>query len=122
MCNEISSNRGGSYIDSPEWIKNKKTAIHPKNSNDKCFQYAIITALNHENIGKYRERITKIKPSNNPYEWKEIIFPAETKDWINFKTNNETNVLNCSHQIIGKKWYKQIFQNIIQGVKIKEFL
>ena len=122
MCNEISSNRGGSYIDSPEWIKNKKTTIHPKNSNDKCFQYAIITALNHENIGKHRERITKIKPSNNQYEWKEIIFPAETKDWINFKTSNETNVLNCSHQIIGKKWYKQIFQNIIQGVKIKEFL
>ena len=34
---KISINRGGgSYIDSPDWIKNKKTTINPKNKNDKC--------------------------------------------------------------------------------------
>ena len=27
--NKISLNRGGSYIDSPEWIKNKKSTINP---------------------------------------------------------------------------------------------
>ena len=32
--NKISINRGGSYIDSPKWIKNKKSTINPKN-NDK---------------------------------------------------------------------------------------
>ena len=29
--NKISLNRGGSYIDSPEWLKNKKAAINQKN-------------------------------------------------------------------------------------------
>ena len=29
---KISLNRGGSYIDSPEWLKNKKATINPKNN------------------------------------------------------------------------------------------
>ena len=33
--NKISLSRGGSYIDSPEWLKNKKTIINPKNNDDK---------------------------------------------------------------------------------------
>ena len=43
---KISLNRGSSYINSPEWIKNKKIAINPQNTEDnKCSQYAITTAL-----------------------------------------------------------------------------
>ena len=30
--NQISLNRGGSYIDSPKWLKNKKSTINPKNN------------------------------------------------------------------------------------------
>ena len=29
--NKISINRGGSYIDSPKWLKNKKSTINPRN-------------------------------------------------------------------------------------------
>ena len=29
--NKISLSRDGSYIDSPEWLKNKKATINPKN-------------------------------------------------------------------------------------------
>ena len=35
--NKISLNRGGSYIDSPKWLKNKNAAINPKSKDDKCF-------------------------------------------------------------------------------------
>ena len=28
--NKISINRSGSYIDSPKWLKNKKSIINPK--------------------------------------------------------------------------------------------
>ena len=62
-CHEINLNRGGSYIDSPDWIINKKATINPINKRDnKCFQYAATVALNHEKIGKNSERITKTKP------------------------------------------------------------
>ena len=33
--NKISLNRGGSYINSPKWLKNKKVATNPKNNDDK---------------------------------------------------------------------------------------
>ena len=39
--NKVSLSRGGSYIDFPKWLKNKKTTINPKNKDDKCFQYAL---------------------------------------------------------------------------------
>ena len=42
------SNLCGSYINSPEWIKNEKAIINPINKKDnKCFQYAVKYALNH---------------------------------------------------------------------------
>ena len=38
-CQKINFSRSGSYIDSPDWIKNKKTTINPANKRDsKCFQ------------------------------------------------------------------------------------
>ena len=36
--NKTSIYRGGTYIDSPKWLKNKKSTINPKNNDDKCFQ------------------------------------------------------------------------------------
>ena len=44
---KISLNRGGSYIDSPKCLKNKKVTINPRNNDDKCFQYALTVALNY---------------------------------------------------------------------------
>ena len=50
--NKIRLSRGRSYIDFPKWLKNKKATTNPKNNNDKCFQYALTVALNHEQIYK----------------------------------------------------------------------
>ena len=47
--NKVSLSRGGSYIDSPKWVKNKRATINPQNKkDDRCFQYAVTVALNHE--------------------------------------------------------------------------
>ena len=70
---KISLNRGSSYIDSPKWLKNKKITINPKNTNDNnCFQYAITTLLNYQNINHNTERISKLKAFINNYNWKDI--------------------------------------------------
>ena len=80
---KISLNRGGSYIDSPKWLKNKKTAINPKNNNDKFFQYALTVALNSSfiKVKSNRERISNIKTFIGQYNWKETDFPSHRKDW-----------------------------------------
>ena len=58
---KISLNRGSSYINSPEWIKNKKVTINPQNTEDNnCFQYAITTALNYQNIDHHPERFVNL--------------------------------------------------------------
>ena len=91
---KISFNRGGSYIDSPEWLKNKKVTINPKNNDDKCFQYALTVALNDKQIKKDPQIITKIKPVIDQYNWKGIDFPPYKKDWSEFEKNNKTIALN----------------------------
>ena len=37
-CQKINFERGKSYIESPDRIKNKKATINPKIKDDKCFQ------------------------------------------------------------------------------------
>ena len=66
-CHKTSLNRGGSYIDSLIWLKDKKATINPKNDDDKCFQYYIAAALNLEQIKSHPERISNIKPFINQY-------------------------------------------------------
>ena len=70
--NKISLRRGGSYIDSPQWLKTKKATINPKNNNDKCFQYALTVALNYEQIKSHPQRISKVNPFIDQYNWTEI--------------------------------------------------
>ena len=66
--NKVSLSRGGSYIDSPKWLKNKKATINPQNKkDDRCFQYAATVALNYQKIKNNPERISKIKPFIHQY-------------------------------------------------------
>ena len=87
--NKISISKGGSYIDSPKWLKDKKSTINPKNNDYKCFQYAVTLALNLDKINKNFQRISKIKPFIEEYNWKDIDFPSTSKDWKKFELNNE---------------------------------
>ena len=87
-------NRGGSYIDFPDWIKNKKTTINPKNKDNECFKYAITAALNHEKIKNNPYRISKLEPFINNYNWKDIKFPSHSKEWKKFEQNNKTIAIN----------------------------
>ena len=92
--NRISLNKGGSYIESAKWIKDQKSPINPKNKDDKCFQYAVTVALNHDKINKDLQRVSKIKPFINQYNWNDIAIPSTGKDWKKFELNNESIALN----------------------------
>ena len=80
LLHKISLKRGKPYIKSPESLINKRETIHPQNNDDKCFQYAMTVALNHENIGNNAERISKIKLFINQYNSKDIDFPVHRKE------------------------------------------
>ena len=57
--NRITISKGGSYIESPKWLKDKKCTINQKNNDNKCFQYTTTLALNFNKIDKHPQRISK---------------------------------------------------------------
>ena len=59
-------------------------------------QYSIIAALHHQEIKKNPQRIYKLKPFINNYNWKDIEFPSHSKDWEKFEQSNNTITLNIS--------------------------
>ena len=73
------------------WLRSKKEAII---NGDNNFQNALDDALNYQNIEKHPQRIPKLKPYVNKYNWEAIEFPVQPKDWIKFERNNKTIVLN----------------------------
>ena len=137
--NKTSIYRGGTYIDSPKWLKDKKSTINPKKNDGKCFQHAVTLALNLDNIEKNPQRISKIKPFIDQYNWKDIDFPPTNKDWRNLQLNNDIalnilyiphntkkiqlayrpkNNLTCDKQVIllmitdGEKWHYLAVKNL----------
>ena len=137
--NKTSIYRIGTYIDSPKWLKNKKSTINPKNNDDKCFQYAVTLALNLDNINKHPKRISKIKRFIDQYNWKDIDFPPTKKNWRKLELNNDIalnilyipnntkkiqlasrskNNLTCDKQVIllmitnGEKWHYLVVKTL----------
>ena len=62
MVLKVSLSRGRSFTDSPEWLKNKKATINPKNNDDKCFHYALTDALNRKQIKKILKEYQILSP------------------------------------------------------------
>ena len=118
---KINLNRGGSYIDSPVWIKNKKDTINQKNNDNKCFQYAATLALNHKEIRIHSKRISKIKSFMDKYNWKEINFSSGKNEWKKLEKNYLTISLNMLHAKRKKTYILPTFENISQIVKNKLF-
>ena len=107
---EISLNRGSSSIDSPEWIKHKKVTINPQNTNNNnCFQYAIIAALNYQNINHNTDRISKLKPFIDNYNLDNIDFPAGHKDYSAFEKNNSDTSINILYVTYKTKEIRQAY-------------
>ena len=92
--NRVNTRKGGSYIESPKWLKDKKCTVNQKNNDNKCFQYATTLASNHDKINKHPQRISRIKPFIENYNWNDINFPATKKDWNRFEVNNKNVALN----------------------------
>ena len=70
-----------------------------KNNDDKYFQYSIVVALNHEQIKKDPQGISKIKFFIDQYDWEEITFPSHKKNWNEFEKNNKTIALNILYRL-----------------------
>ena len=86
-CHKINFKCGGGV--SPDWIKVKKAAKNTLSKKDnKRFQYAATVVLNHEEIKKDPQSITKFKSFVDKCNWEGINYPPEKDDWKIFGKNN----------------------------------
>ena len=92
--NSITISKGGSYIESTKWLKDKKCIVNQKNYDNKCFQYAATLAFNFDDIDRNHQRVSKIKPFIDNYNWNDINFPAAKIDWNKFELNDKNVALN----------------------------
>ena len=74
-------------------------------------------ALDHEETKRDPQRISKMKPFINKYNWKGINHPSKIDDWKTLGKNNPTIALNCISK--KKKYFQLVFQNITQHVRNK---
>ncbi|KAL4153215.1 hypothetical protein QTP88_001048 [Uroleucon formosanum] len=72
--------KGSSYIPLPKHIGDKKAIINVQNKDDKCFLWAILSALHP--VEKNPQRVIKYIPFENEFdkEFKDIEFPLKTTD------------------------------------------
>ena len=92
---EINPSRCGSYIDSPDWVKNKKATINPINKKHNTgSQYAVTVVLNYEEIKEDLQRTTKINSFMNKYNWEGIKFSSQKDNLRKLEKNNVTIARN----------------------------
>ena len=81
-------------LNSLGWLQGKKEAITNNNNNSNDSKNALNDALNYQTIEKDPQRISKLKPYVNKYNWEGVDFPAGSKEWQKFEKNNKTIALN----------------------------
>ena len=92
---ELQLTRGSTYINLPPWIANKKAVINPQNhKDDECFKWGVIASLHHEEIDFHPERISKLKPYSDLYNWKGMQFPVTINQIEKFEKNNPSIAVN----------------------------
>ena len=94
--------RGSSYVALPDWLMKKKAMINPKNSDRECFKWAVIAAMNWEEIGNNPERVSKLRRYEREFDWSGLEFPLSLRDMNKFERNNEigVNILAVEHRRI----------------------
>ena len=65
--NNLSLNRGGSYIPTIKWLDTKKATINPKNDDNKCYMYSLVTTQDYKQIKNHPETISNIEPFIDKY-------------------------------------------------------
>ena len=94
----------GSYIDLPEFLKNKKAIINMKNQDNECFKWCILRALNPKD--NHPERVDNdLKSKQDTLNMKGIRYPVSFRDIDRFESQNP----NISISVMGYNKDEQVY-------------
>ena len=108
--------KASSYIDLPPELKNKKALINMKNTDNKCFLWCVLRALNPKD--KNAERIDgDLKSKENTLNMEGIAYPVSLKDIKRFEKQNQ----DISISVLGYSKDERIYPlRISEYTKSKE--
>lgn len=86
--------RGSSYIKTPKFLADKRAIVNVKNKDNKCFMWAVLSALHHDKQSKNHDRLKKYEKYDNELNFKGIEFPIQIKSIGKFEQLNEALAIN----------------------------
>ena len=81
--------RGETYIALPKWLADEKAIINMKNSDNKCFLWCVLRALNPKNTNPQRLD-EELMAKENTLNMEGIDYPVSLKDLNKFEKQNPT--------------------------------
>ena len=84
--------RGRFHLLLPDWLARKQSIINPQNEEEKCFQRAVIAALEWTNIKSHPQYISQLRKFADNYNWSGLEFPVSVKDIKTFEVNNNISI------------------------------
>ena len=83
---------GGTYIELPKKIKNKRACITVHNKDSMCFKWAILSALHHKDIYADYDRVTNYRQYANELNEEGLQYPVKFENksmMLQFEDNNK---------------------------------
>ena len=81
--------RGGSFIELPKWIQNKKACINIKNEDDKCLMYSVQCGYYKIYDKDHACKMHHYKKLVDTLKWDDVNFPSSSIDIDRLEENNE---------------------------------
>ena len=87
----------GSYIELPKVIQNKKACVNVQNKDNKCFMWAVLSALHPAKDNA--KRVSNYTPFENELNFNKIDFPVPPQQISRFEKQNDVslNLFMLSH-------------------------
>ncbi|XP_060855571.1 uncharacterized protein LOC132933276 [Metopolophium dirhodum] len=91
--NIVNPLKGGTYIDLPKHIKDKRAIINVKNSDNKCFKYALLSKFdNRSNKTNFHEKYFKMLELKSSLNFKCVDFPTPISQIPKFERINNISI------------------------------
>ena len=84
--------RGGSFIELPKWIQNKKACINIKNEDDKCLMYSVQCGYYKIYEKDHACKMSHYKKIDDTLKWDNVHFPSLNIDIDQLETNNDGKI------------------------------
>lgn len=92
IIKDVSIISGSSYIELPQFIKNKQCCINIKNNDQKCAMWAIKGFKYHHLVPHHKERISHYQNIDDNTDYTMLEFPTKIDGWDKYERVNDEQV------------------------------